>query len=268
MKRVVPLLATLLAAMTVIIACGPRFVVPSPDQVRTGAASALGGRDRILAIHTLLIEGHGGGDVLLETVPKVESEPFTITNYRLAIDLSNQRWRMEYMRAPVGNETPQQHVIFGIDGSNAYDRINGAKYSRATSEVAAFRRGMFLHHPLTIIREMLTDTTSTYRVRLRGESATLAVDMVTAPQECSSLMFSRSYLPSIIESTTSSSPHAIEHIVRTVFTDYRDVNGVKLPFHITTEMNRNSPDHTEPKLDIVIERQTIDADIGDLSTPK
>src|SRR5689334_6296300 len=94
------------------------------QQVIDGAAAALGGRDRILAVRTLVIRGDGthynlGQDV----VPNASGQTFAVTGYRRSIDVAGGRARTELTRTPkftFFQGPAAQKQVNGIDGNVGY----------------------------------------------------------------------------------------------------------------------------------------------------
>ena len=95
------------------------------QQVVNDAAAALGGRDRIVAVKTIVMEGEGtqsnpGQDV----TPEANGQTFTVTTYRRAIDVAGGRARTELTRRPnftfFQGPAPQRQVN-GIDGAVGYN---------------------------------------------------------------------------------------------------------------------------------------------------
>jgi hypothetical protein len=81
-------------------------------------ANALGDRERLLAVKTLLLEGTGSGNLLFETKPQAALRPFAF-DYRFDIDLGTGRWRVEKTRTS-DDHGPLENVVFGSDGTTAY----------------------------------------------------------------------------------------------------------------------------------------------------
>src|SRR2546428_10288361 len=74
---------------------------PPEQQTINDAASALGGRDRILAVKTLVLEGGGtNGNLGQDVTPEATSETYQVTGYRRAIDVAAKRSRTEQTRTP------------------------------------------------------------------------------------------------------------------------------------------------------------------------
>ena len=107
---------TLLSAVTLVVACGPA----TPEQgLIDDAAEALGGRDRVLAVQTLLLEGGGSnGNLGQDMTPEETGQTFAVSDYRRAIDLSAGSVRVSQTRTPNFNffQGPQpQTQTFGLD---------------------------------------------------------------------------------------------------------------------------------------------------------
>src|SRR5688572_24035507 len=133
---------------------------PTPEQqIIEDAAAALGGRDRILAARTLVLEGDGSnGNLGQDMTPEATAQSFTVTGYKRSVDLAGRRARTEQTRTPTfvffQGQAPQRQVL-GIDGEVAYNVAPNGNVTRASNAVAADRRIEFHHHPLTIVRAAL-----------------------------------------------------------------------------------------------------------------
>src|SRR5689334_1486405 len=132
----------------------------SPErQAIEDAASALGGRDRVLAVKTLIVEGAGtNGNLGQDMTPEAMSQTFRVTEYRRSIDRTGRRVRIEQTRTPdflfFQGQAPQKQVL-GLDGAVAYNIGGNGAATRAGNDVARDRRLEFYHHPLTIVRAAL-----------------------------------------------------------------------------------------------------------------
>src|SRR3954454_18158249 len=94
------------------------------QQVINDAAAALGGKDRILAVRTLVIEGDGAnGNPGQDLTPERTVQTFTVTKYKREIDLAGGRMRVEQTRTPAfpyfQGQQPQTQIT-GIAGNVAY----------------------------------------------------------------------------------------------------------------------------------------------------
>jgi len=74
-----------LLAAAILSACAQS----TPEQQTINDAAALGGRDRILAVKTLIIEGEGSnGNLGQDVTPEATSQTFTVSDYKRAIDVA------------------------------------------------------------------------------------------------------------------------------------------------------------------------------------
>src|SRR5881396_1255697 len=88
---------TLLMAAGLTGACAQ---TPPEMQVVDGAADALGGKGRIQAVKTLVIEGEGPApNVGQNTMPDGELPVWKVTELKETIDLANRRSRMQQLRS-------------------------------------------------------------------------------------------------------------------------------------------------------------------------
>ncbi len=72
---------------------------PPEQQTINDAASALGGRDKILAVKTLILEGGGtNGNLGQDVTPEATSQTFTLTDYKRVVDVAAPRVRVEQTR--------------------------------------------------------------------------------------------------------------------------------------------------------------------------
>src|SRR5262245_8428057 len=105
-----------------LIGCTPS----SPEQsIVNDAATAMGGKARIQAVRTLLIEGEGVNYNLgQDMVPGASGQTFKVTEYRRAMEFATDRMRIEQVRTPnfayfQGPDPVKQ--IQGLDGSAGYN---------------------------------------------------------------------------------------------------------------------------------------------------
>src|SRR5438093_9887923 len=71
------------------------------SRIVSDAARSLGGRDRLLAVKTLKLEGEGSnGNLGQDMTPEAAGQAFMLSAYRRRIDVSANRWRVEQTRTP------------------------------------------------------------------------------------------------------------------------------------------------------------------------
>lgn len=252
-------LLTLLAAAAV-----SGCATPTPEQqIVNDAAAALGGRDKVLAVKTIVIEGAGtNGNLGQDMTPDATGQAFMLSNYRRSIDVANGRARTEQTRTPnfayFQGQQPQKQVL-GVDKDVAYNVTPNGTATRASNAAARDRRAELFHHPVTIVRAALDPATKLAYPRTAGDQR--VVDLTTADGLAFTLAIdSGTKLPARIVSLTDN-PNLGDVAIETSFADYQEVSGLKLPAHITTKTDKWTT------ADIRATTQSVDADAGDLAAP-
>ena len=257
MKRTTWLVSFAAAAVTACTQATPE------QQIINDAAAALGGRDRILAVKTLVIEGTGAnGNLGQDMTPAATSQAFNLTGYKRAVDVAAGRARVEQTRTPnftyFQGQAPQKQVL-GIAGDVGYNVAANGNATRVSNAVAKDRRAEIYHHPLTIVRAALDPTAKLTRPRTVDNQS--VVDVTTASGLAFTLAIDgTTKLPARVVSMADN-PNLGDVAIETSFTDYQDVSGLKLPAHLTTKTD------TVTTTDIRATKQTVDGDAGDLAAP-
>jgi glyoxylase-like metal-dependent hydrolase (beta-lactamase superfamily II) len=214
---------------------------PTPEQqVLESAADALGGRDRLLDIDTLVLEGEGtlwnvGQDMTMEAT----GQTFAVTGYRRAMGLDGVRMRIEQTRTPnflyFQGQAPQKQV-FGVDGDVAYTIAANGTPSRAGAQAARDRRAELYHHPVVLVRAALGQ--GAIATNARTDGGLRLVDITVGDAGPFTLAIdSGTGVPSRI-SSAGDHPNLGDVVVETSFEDYTDLNGVMVPQHLTTRIDR------------------------------
>jgi hypothetical protein len=247
--------------LAAVIACGCAQVPPE-KKVIEDAATALGGRDRIQAAKTIVIEGEGAApNVGQNTVPDGELPVWKVTEYKRAIDLPNGRTRVQQTRTAqfLFANSPIQRQNQGVDGDVAYNVGQDGKATRAGAAAARERRIEMLHHPITIVRAALDPAAKVTNLRQEGNQE--LVDITTATGDGLTLAIDEATkLPSRVTSM-SDNANMGDVAIATSFSGYEDVNGLKLPRRLTTNIDKYL------QFDLNVSRNAIDADAGDLAAP-
>lgn len=237
---------------------------PAPEQqIVNDAAAALGGRDRILAVKTLVLEGDGtNGNLGQDMTMEASGQSFQVTGYKRAIDVAGGRSRTEQTRTPnfAYFQGPQpQKQVSGVDRAVAYNIAASGTATRASETVAKDRRAELYHHPITAVRAALDSGAKL--TNPRDANGQRVVDITTGSGVTFTLAIdSGSKLPTRVVSMT-------DHVnlgdvaIETSFADYQDVNGMKLPARLTTKTDKYAT------AEIRIARQSVDGDTGDVSAP-
>src|SRR3972149_2961417 len=113
-----------IALMTIVLAaCAGGPAADPALRVAENAAEALGGKERIRSLKSLLIEGEGNAPNLGQNrMPDGELPIWKVTEFRRAPDAANGRMRVKQVRTAqflFAGATVQQQE-FGVDGEIAY----------------------------------------------------------------------------------------------------------------------------------------------------
>ncbi|MBI4538561.1 MAG: MBL fold metallo-hydrolase [Gemmatimonadetes bacterium] len=249
-----------LAAIGLLSACARA----TPEQrIINDAAAALGGRDRILAVQTLVIEGEGtNGNLGQDMTPEATGQTFTVSGYRRAIDVAGRRVRIEQTRTPnfpyFQGQQPQTQVL-GLDGDVAYNVAANGNATRAANAVAEARRVELYHHPITIVRAALDPAAMLTNARMLDSEA--SVDVMTADGVTLTLAIDgTTALPARVTSMTDNA-NLGDLAIETSFGGYQDVGGLQLPTTLTTKTDQYQT------AELRVTNQTVDADVRALAAP-
>jgi glyoxylase-like metal-dependent hydrolase (beta-lactamase superfamily II) len=237
---------------------------PTPERrVVDDAAAALGGRGRILAVKTLVIEGEGtNGNLGQDMTPEATGQSFAVTGYRLAVDVANGRWRIDQTRTPnfayFQGQAAQKQTL-GIDRDVAYSVAPNGTATRLSAAAAKDRRATTYHHPLTMVRAALDPAAKLANARNFGNQRT--VDVTTADGLTFTLAIDGTTgLPTSVVSMADNT-NLGDIAQETSFDQYQDVSGIKLPTRLTTKID------TYQISQLRVTKQAVDGDAGDLAAP-
>jgi hypothetical protein len=237
----------------------------TPSELRPiiEAADAMGGREKILTVKTLTIDGEGDSpNVGQNTTPDGELPNWKVTEFRRVIDVEHHRMRVQQLRTAqflFANSNTQRQAQ-GLDGNIAFNIGENGKATRASESAMRDRRVEMLHHPLVIVREALDGPqVKVTGVRTAGNQTVLEIE--TGKDEHLTLAIdATTKLPSRMTSM-SYNANLGDVAIDTTFADYETVDGVKLPKRITTKIDKY------PQFDVRVTKNTLDADSGDLAAP-
>jgi hypothetical protein len=226
------------------------------------AATALGGADRIRSLMALQVTGSGSApNAGQNRMPDDELPVWKVTEHTRTIDLANNRTRVRQLREAqfLFAGATVQRVAQGLDDEVAYNATPDGMITRASEAAARDRRIELLHHPITVVRAALDPAATIANLRTEGNDQ--LVDITTAKGEAVTLAVDQStHLPSRVISMSDNANMGDVAIV-TTFSDYEEVNGVKLPRQLTTMMDKYL------QFDLQISKNTLDGDVSDLAVP-
>ena len=266
-----PLLITAVVALTAFAAAQQQ----SQAGVRliAGAAEALGGRERILAVKTIVLEGYGeaaymngGGNI--SASPDAPQKWVSIPEYEKTIDLENRRMRVR--------QRNHQNFVFAsaagylgaanpntvyLDGEIAYNIGQNGRAVRGNAAAARARRQDMLNNPVVIVRIALDPSTKLSNVRNQGNVQ--LVDVVTAAEDKLTLAIDNaSRLPAWV-SWMERNENLGDVTLRTVYTGYLPFKGVRLPMGYNSTMDFRNVTATK----IYVDKYAVDESIDNLAAP-
>lgn len=246
----------------------------SATDVVARAAEALGGRERILAIKTLTIEGYGqvayqngGGNIT--SSPDAPQKWIDVNEYSRAIDLVNRRMRVrqrqvnDFVFAAAANMRGVVSTQW-LDPGNAFNVTASGATIRASAAVERQRRMDMLAHPVVAVRAALGSTAKIRNFRSEGDDRLVDVEIFNAAYDTFTLAVDAStYLPKWV-SWVGPDGNLGDVTYRATFTGYQPVSGVLMPTGFTTTIDfRNI---VQQKL--YVDRHAIDAPIEELTVPE
>jgi glyoxylase-like metal-dependent hydrolase (beta-lactamase superfamily II) len=224
-------------------------------------ARAMGGRDRILAVRTLVTEGRGENyNFGQNRAPDADLPVFEVTESRRLMDFQQRRWHNDQVRVPrfvTPNTAPQRQRI-ALDGDVAFNILPNGNAERASALAAAERANEFLYHPVGLLQQALaggaqvtpitTPEGRVFRINTGNNEVDLFVDPVT-------------HLPLMVLKYVHN-PMLGDVLLETEYGEWTDVDGLKLPMQIVRRI-----DGRWPLFDIRLTSARINADVGDLAAP-
>jgi glyoxylase-like metal-dependent hydrolase (beta-lactamase superfamily II) len=224
-------------------------------------AQAMGGRERILAVRTLVLEGTGEQYNLGQGVTPEASLPvYAVTELRRSIDFANKRWRHEQSREPrfLTANTAAQRVRIGYDVV-AYNVLADGTVQRAAGRADAERPNELLYHPIGFLQVALAPGTELTEERSSGDLR--HVRMNAGGNKFAIFVDRRTSLPVRIEKVEYH-PMLGDLVIGTTFADWRTVDGLQLPMRMTWRI-----DERWPLSDFRFSKASVNADVGDLTAP-
>lgn len=254
------------ALLSAVLSSQGGVLAQNPDQqVIADAAAALGGRDRIMAVKTLVVEGGGRdmnvGQSLRYDELGMQSDVWQIREYKRTYDLAAARGRFEAVREaqyPFYQGEGGVRQVQAIDGDIAFNVGADGNATRLFGPPAVARRAEYLRHPLTLIRAALQPSARVSNARTQGNER--LVDVMIGGVRLTLAIDSATRLPSRIIQTVDSATLG-DTTVDVRFGAYEMVSGLQLPTRLTTWTDRwNSAD-------VRILRQAANVDVSNLAAP-
>jgi glyoxylase-like metal-dependent hydrolase (beta-lactamase superfamily II) len=226
------------------------------------AADRLGGRERVLAVRTLVLEGEGTQFNLGQDMrPGTSGQTFTVSELKRQIDLTEHRMRTELTRTPnfaFFQGPAAQRQVQALDGEIAFNVAPNGNAVRVASQATEDRRAEFYHHPIVVVAAALSAGAAVANVR--SEGAERLADITTDGGLRLVLASDDSGRPIRVESR-SYHPNLGDVTLSTHFTEYDDHDGLLLASHVITKVD----DFTTADVRFPVQR--VDAATDDLAAP-
>ena len=223
------------------------------------AAAAMGGKERIVQVRTIVLEGTGTQlNFGQNLTPSAESQ-FEVTSLVRSMDFANSRWFLDLSRVPKftsANMNPQRQRT-GLDGTVAYNIGNNDAMTRGSAAAAADRFWELLTHPIGFIKAAAYTPGATVAETADGAMRRVTLTMPTGT--IAMIVDPRTNLPARIERPGY---HAMLGDVPfiTDLSDYRDVGGLKLPFRFVQRYGT-----VVTLSDLRLSASRVDVDVGNIA---
>jgi glyoxylase-like metal-dependent hydrolase (beta-lactamase superfamily II) len=248
----------------------PGFAIAqTPAQQIVGdAAAAMGGREQILAVRTLLLEGEGKefsfGQGSSWSEMGQEASVWKVIGYRRSFDLTAGRSRFEQSRTPLyaffAGHVPGKSTQ-GLDGAVAFNTNDEGRANRVWAPRAiATQRVEYHRHPLTLLRAALDPAAVLSNPRTQGAERIVDIRLPNSDITVTLAIDAASKLPARVAWMTDIALTG-DIVVETRFADYTTVGGLQLPTRLTTRNEKYLAADTR------IQKQSVNTDVGNLAAP-
>jgi glyoxylase-like metal-dependent hydrolase (beta-lactamase superfamily II) len=226
------------------------------------AAATMGGKDRIMAVRTLVLEGAGTQLNFGQNVTPFAESQFEVTAWRRAFDFANRRWFMDLTRVPkfvTGNMNPQRQRS-GLDGAPngvAYNVGNNDNMIRAGGTAATDRIWEFLTHPIGFVQAAYQPGSAPIEERAPNGMRKVTITPMGTP--ISMYIDVATNLPARIERAVYQAMLG-DVVFVTELSEYRDEGGFKVPMRFVQKY-----ENLFIVSDVKLSASRIDADVGNIA---
>lgn len=226
------------------------------------AARAMGGKERVLAVRTIVLEGAGEQLNFGQNATPYAESRFEITSFKRSLDAPNRRWFHDQTRVPrftAANTAPQRQR-FGVDGypnGVAYNITANGVMTRMPAQAATDRANEFFHHPITFTIAAYAPGTELSEEPVDGGQRRVRINM--GGNRFAMYVDSRTSLPTRIEKI-GYHPMLGDVALWTDVSDWRDVGGLRVPMRMTQRY-----ENLFTLWDLRISSARINEDVGNLA---
>jgi glyoxylase-like metal-dependent hydrolase (beta-lactamase superfamily II) len=258
--------------IVLVAALGSAYGQTPEMKVVNAAAEALGGKDRILSVRTIRVDGYGqqayqngGGNPTGS--PDAPQKWTNINGMVWTFDLEHHRMRREqrlvqdFVFAYARNMDGDTRVNQVLDGDVAYNVGADGRVVRANDAAARARRIDMLNNPVVIVRAALDSATKLSGLHAMGKVQVM--DLTTA--EGDKVRFAvdtESHLPAWM-SWVGPDNNLGDVTYTTYWTGFAIENGVRLPIGYNTVQDWRNVVWSK----LYIDKNSVDVSVDDMSAP-
>jgi glyoxylase-like metal-dependent hydrolase (beta-lactamase superfamily II) len=222
-------------------------------------AAAMGGKERILAVRTLVIEGTGEQLNFGQNLTPMADTKFEITAYKGIVDYVNRRHLIDMTREPrfVTANTAAQRIRLGLDGDVGYGILPNGNMTRANAQAAADRMHNAVLTPIGFIQAAYAPGTELSEDAAPGGQRRVRINV--AGNKYAMYVDPRTNLPATLERIIDQ-PMLGDVAWHFDHADWQDASGIRLPMRVTQRYER-----LFTIADIKLSSARIDADVGNIA---
>jgi glyoxylase-like metal-dependent hydrolase (beta-lactamase superfamily II) len=223
------------------------------------AAAAMGGRDRLLAVRTLVLEGTGWNlNYGQNHTPNADTR-FEVTAFRWSTDFPNRRHLIDLTREPrftTGNTTPQRQR-FGVDGAVGYGILANGTMTRTPAQATADRAHNLAFLPIGFVQAAYAPGTELSEEPAAGGMRRVRINV--GGEKYAMIVDPRTSLPVNVEKVVYQ-PMLGDVSLFLDFAEWQDGGGIQHPMRLT---QRYENVFTIGEYRLAAAR--VDVDVGDLA---
>ena len=152
--------------------------IATPAGALDAVARAMGGKDRVLGVRTLVVEGRGEQLNFGQNFTPMADTKFEVTSYRWTTEFAAGRHLIDVTRVPrfVTAVTTPQRIRLGLDGSVGYGILPNGNMTRANAQASADRAHNPIFHPIGLLQLAFAPGSRVGDGGMSGGSRLLLVD--------------------------------------------------------------------------------------------
>ena len=203
--------------------------IGTPAGALDAVARAMGGKDRVLGVRTLVVEGRGEQLNFGQNFTPMADTKFEVTSYRWATDFPAGRHLIDVTRVPrfVTAVTTPQRIRLGLDGSVAFGILPNGNMTRANAQAAADRAHNPIFHPIGFVQAAYAAGTRVSDAPASAGSRAIRIDLAGG-RSYTMVVDGSTNLPARIETRVDQAMLGDVTLAMDL-SDYQEVSGLRVP---------------------------------------